>query len=487
MNLPTRFICVSVEVLVSLFFAAQSLADDEMKKSAAGAASEIDASAVRVEGDASQSEKIDTTSGAGSGEHAAQDNRSAGSVTQVLDTKPDEVYLGVLKARDAFEKGDYAAAVELLNLELPVLEKENKNGLCIWQVLSDLKLCLQSMHKDREAQPFSARADELAGGLKLAPATHFELVQENQALRSAVNVLVAMSALSNSRQVVVKGPNGYGVTSASPSWVQKFAAGASLKQQGHYSQSEPFLLAASKEALEQNASPRDLAMIYSLLGGNYRYLKRYDESISFYKKALVLSEKEKGRNTADYATMLDNLAQVYSEKNDFAEAAALQESALRVYEKVLPANAPDLGQTFCNYADTISHLGAMFDAEKAYMKGIEIYKSSLPADDLRLAFAFDNLGSIYSGTGRLSQSELMRKKALDIFCSKLGNTHPDVTICVCNLAATFIAEQKFQEAKKLLEQHMLKMKQGAEAAELSQFQQQYSQMLNLIEHRKNAK
>lgn len=396
-------------------------------------------------------------------------------------SEPDEIFLSVSKAKSLFEQEQTAESLAQLESVLALLDKD---GLAKWQVLCDIKLCLTKLQKDKEASEIAARAAEIGARFELVPSAEFELIGENAGIRSAIDAMVKITALTTHgpQRLVRRSGGGFAVMSASaepPSWVQKFSTGAKLKQAGLYKEAEPYLVDAVKEAEEQHARPVDLAAVYSMLGGDYRFLTRYDDSISAYKKALSISEKESSQDTANYAIMLDNLAQVYAQKHDYATTASLQKRALAIYEKVLPPDAHDLAETICNYAETLTHTGSLEEAEKTYEKGLAIYKKTLPANDLRIAFAYDNLGNLYSETNRLEKAESVRRTALNIFESKLGPTHPDVSICVNNLAHTLVAANKVIEAQQLMEEHLALLKKS-NSAQLDRFTQQYIRLMSSL-------
>lgn len=145
----------------------------------------------------------------------------------------------------------------------------------------------------------------------------------------------------------------------------------------------------------------------------------------------------------------------------------------------MPPDAHDLAETICNYAETLTHTGSLEEAEKTYEKGLAIYKKTLPANDLRIAFAYDNLGNLYSETSRLEKAESVRRTALNIFETKLGPTHPDVSICVNNLAHTLVAANKVIEAQQLMEEHLALLKKS-NSAQLDRFTQQYIRLMSSL-------
>ncbi len=380
----------------------------------------------------------------------------------------DEIWRDNHSAIEAYKQGKMDAAQASLKKVTAALELERGSELSLARALSNLSLILAEQSKSEESKAAAWQAEKLLRQI-------FNSADTAKYKSAGLQEIQPTSTLRQKEQVTA----GEACSAPSHAWQEDFIQGTRLKQQGRYKEAEPYLVAAAKEAAAQAASPKDLSIVYSLLGGEYRYLERFDQSIITYKKALSLAEADSGKNTANYATILDNLAQVYNQKGDFAGAAALQQESIAIYEKVLPPTAPDLAEVFCNYAETLSHTGNAAAAQKYYQRSIEIYQASVPPDDLRLAFALDNFASLYSHTGRLSQAESMQRKALNIFCSKLGPTHPDVTICLWNLANTLVQAGSDNEARKLLEEHIVALKEG-NSAQLPSFLHKYARLMNVI-------
>jgi tetratricopeptide (TPR) repeat protein len=395
---------------------------------------------------------------------------------------PDDIFLAVKQAKEKYENGFYGQALDTLKAELVVLEKKEKNSIAVWLVLSDMNLCLEKLHQEEQSAETARRCEQLSERFKLAPLQTFELIPENESARASVSLMAAMTATRAWQQHLVRSSDGsWAVTQdAPPQWLLTFMSGARLKQEGHYSEAEPLLKRAVREAEEAKARPADLGKVYSLLAGNYRYLKHYDESIATYTKALAIIEQSLGKVSAPYATILDNLSQVYDFKGDYAQAAKMQLESLDIYKKVLPANSPDLGQTMCSYASTLIHLGRLAESEQMYLNGIKIYRSTLPEDDMILAIEYDNLGGLYFDEHKLADAESYKRKALSIFQKKLSPTHPELSLCIYNLASVLVAQDKFDEAVAMMEEHLSRLKAQGDSGKTREFADHYQRLMTVI-------
>ena len=83
---------------------------------------------------------------------------------------------------------------------------------------------------------------------------------------------------------------------------------------------------------------------------------KYAESELFARKALELGKVEFGPNHQTYATLLNNLAELYRARGRYAEAEPLLKRALAIKEKVFGPNHPSV-------ATGLSNLGALYFAQ----------------------------------------------------------------------------------------------------------------------------
>ncbi|MEK6589626.1 MAG: tetratricopeptide repeat-containing protein, partial [Nitrospinota bacterium] len=122
---------------------------------------------------------------------------------------------------------------------------------------------------------------------------------------------------------------------------------------------------------------------------------RYEEAISYAKRALEIVEKILGREHPDVATSLNNLAELYVSTGRYAEAEPLHKRSLAISEKALGREHPDVA------------------------KGL------------------NNLALLYYSTGRYSEAEPLYKRSLEIDEKALGREHPDVATSLNNLALLY--------------------------------------------------
>jgi tetratricopeptide (TPR) repeat protein len=80
------------------------------------------------------------------------------------------------------------------------------------------------------------------------------------------------------------------------------------------------------------------------IAGCYQFLRRYDEAIPLYRRALEIYEDLLGPIHADVAVTTNDLAVLYFTTGNTDQAEKLYKKALHVYEKIFGPHHPDVGQ-----------------------------------------------------------------------------------------------------------------------------------------------
>jgi tetratricopeptide (TPR) repeat protein len=80
------------------------------------------------------------------------------------------------------------------------------------------------------------------------------------------------------------------------------------------------------------------------IAGCYQFLRRYDEAIPLYRRALEIYEDLLGPIHADVAVTTNDLAVLHFTTGNTDQAEKLYKKALHVYEKIFGPHHPDVGQ-----------------------------------------------------------------------------------------------------------------------------------------------
>ena len=91
-------------------------------------------------------------------------------------------------------------------------------------------------------------------------------------------------------------------------------------------------------------------------------------------------------------------------------------------------------------------------AEPLMQRALEIVEASFGPDHPNLAICLNNLAQLFKATNRLSEAEPLMRRALKINETSFGTRHPKVAIRLSNLAQLFQATNRLAEAEPLIRQ-----------------------------------
>ena len=199
--------------------------------------------------------------------------------------------------------------------------------------------------------------------------------------------------------------------------------------------------------LEKSIKPKDsisFSLIYSTTGMMYGVQAKYDSSIFFYNKAILLNERL--HNDKELPANYANIAIGYQQLANFPMALKYQQKSLLLAQKLSDQNLEaktylNMGLTYSNIGDTVKAFESLLKAndlaKKLHSKIIELY-------------TYTNLAGLYLGKKQYDQAYDVSIKAADM-AGKAG----DIGIKAASLskAALSLAHQnKFTEAEKLSKQ-----------------------------------
>ena len=191
----------------------------------------------------------------------------------------------------------------------------------------------------------------------------------------------------------------------------------------------------------------------------------FNESETYCRKALGMLEKRMDTDSNDFlyqrATLLNNLALLYSNTQRFTESEKMYMEALEIRRRLAKDNPkayePDVAGTLNNLAGLYYNTQRFTESEKMYMEALEIYrrlaKDNPKAYEPYVAATLNGLAILYSDTQRFTESEKMYMEALEIY-QRLAKDNPkayeqDVAGTLNNLAILYKNTQRFTESEKI--------------------------------------
>ncbi len=214
-----------------------------------------------------------------------------------------------------------------------------------------------------------------------------------------------------------------------------------------------------EKALEINSTAETLALnhfgrmseSYSLCCHNHGRIlysgRRLDEVEKWYLEAKSIREQITGRENADYASIMNNLANLYMDLGLYESAEQHYIESKNIRERVL-------GKLHADYASSLNNLGNLYnlkgrypEAESNYIEAKNIRLMSLGKNHSDYAASLLNLGLLYSEMGELEKVEILYKDALLIFEKSLGKKHPNYALCLNNLAIFYMDMAQYDKAE----------------------------------------
>lgn len=218
-------------------------------------------------------------------------------------------------------------------------------------------------------------------------------------------------------------------------------------------------LVLASMAMVANGQEVEVASVDISIGDAYLSLSRYDEAVFAYQKALTVFKTAKGENHPSVACVFVRLAELYNKTGKFREAKSYCENALRIYEKPAHGIPPEEFATGLTDVSAIyESMNELEEAIKLLEKALKIYNDA-PGQQSTVAGIEAQMGVMYYMLGNYSDSYASFNNAITklrasgerksaffgIALNQMG------LACVQRYAINEAAEL-FEEAKNILEE-----------------------------------
>jgi CHAT domain-containing protein/tetratricopeptide (TPR) repeat protein len=163
--------------------------------------------------------------------------------------------------------------------------------------------------------------------------------------------------------------------------------------------------------------PRRQAERESDLAEMLRLQADYGGAETWLTRAKAAAEST-GEDDVLYATILNNLAGIHRDLDDYAAAERLLLRALEISEKHAAEDPLRLATAELNLAELDRVQGKASQAERRYRRALELARRNLPEHDPRLVYHLNQLAVLYSEMGRYEDALPLRKEAAAIVGSQ---------------------------------------------------------------------
>ncbi|MFS7999509.1 putative tetratricopeptide-like helical domain superfamily, malT-like TPR region [Helianthus anomalus] len=252
-------------------------------------------------------------------------------------------------------------------------------------------------------------------------------------------------------------------------------------------------LVLASMAMMANGHENEVCSVDVSIGDTYLSLSRFDEAIHAYQKALAALKSSKGENHPAVASVYVRLADLHNKIGKIRDSKSYCENALRIYEKPAPGIPQE--EIACGFTDISAIYESMNELDyalKLLHKALKIY-NDVPGQQNTVAGIEAQMGVMYYVLGKYSESYNSFKsailklrasgekknmffgialnqmgltcvqryainEALDLFEEarsilehECGSYHPDTLAVYSNLAGTYDAVGRLDDAIALLE------------------------------------
>lgn len=167
--------------------------------------------------------------------------------------------------------------------------------------------------------------------------------------------------------------------------------------------------------MAENGQELDVASVDCSIGDAYLSLARYDEAIFSYQKALTVFKSTKGENHPTVASVFVRLADLYNKIGKFKDSKTYCENALRIFGKKKP------GISLEEIANGLIDVAAIYQSMNDLEKGLKLLKKALkiynnvPGQHSTIAGIEAQMGVMYYMLGNYSDSYNIFKSAVTKF------------------------------------------------------------------------
>ncbi|KAI8543669.1 hypothetical protein RHMOL_Rhmol08G0236900 [Rhododendron molle] len=259
-------------------------------------------------------------------------------------------------------------------------------------------------------------------------------------------------------------------------------------------------LVLASMAMVANGQETEVASVDCSIGDTYLSLTRYDEAVFAYQKALTIFKSSKGENHPAVASVFVRLADLYNRTGKLRESKSYCENALHIYEKPVPGIPPEeIASGLTDVSAIYESMNEIDQALKLLQKALKIYNDA-PGQQSTIAGIEAQMGVMYYMLGSYSESYSYFKDAVSklrasgekksaffgialnqmglacvqryeineaaelfeeaksILESECGPYHPDTLGVYSNLAGTYDAVGRLDDAIEILE-HVVGMRE----------------------------
>ncbi|VVB04278.1 unnamed protein product [Arabis nemorensis] len=208
--------------------------------------------------------------------------------------------------------------------------------------------------------------------------------------------------------------NGSSTTASIEEAADRKLMGLICDAKGDYEVALEHYVLASMAMSSQNHR-EDVASIDCSIGDAYMSLARFDESIFAYQKALAVFKQAKGENHSSVASVYVRLADLYNKIGKIRDSKSYCENALRIYLKPSPGTpVEEVATGFIEISAIYQSMNELEQSLKLLRRALKIYENA-PGQQNTIAGIEAQMGVISYMMGNYPESYNIFKSAISKF------------------------------------------------------------------------
>ncbi|KAL3581891.1 hypothetical protein D5086_016223 [Populus alba] len=218
--------------------------------------------------------------------------------------------------------------------------------------------------------------------------------------------------------------------------------GIICEAKGNYESAlEHYVLASM--AMAANGQDMDVASIDCSIGDAYLSLARYDEAIFTYQKALTVFKSSKGENHPAVASVFS--------MNEYDRALKLLKKALKIYGTDAPGQQNTVAGIEAQMGVIYYMMGNYADSYRTFKSAIAKFRASGERKSALFGIALNQMGLACVQCYAINEAADLFKEARSILEKEYGPHHPDTLGVYSNLAGTYDAMGRLDDAIEILD------------------------------------
>lgn len=221
-------------------------------------------------------------------------------------------------------------------------------------------------------------------------------------------------------------------------------------------QVDPFLVASLEQAKEEQDYGAYISICNEMIGF-YRSTSAFEKAYVAAEDVLLLMEELNMENTEHFATTLLNAATAYRAAGDYVTALRYYRQALLIYDGILGPQDYRYAGLFNNMSILLEKMDENEEAIAYAQKALSIIET-LPDSESQTATTMTNLALIYFKENRFEEAKELLEKALSLFEQNGGQTDEHYSGALAGVAEAWYRMGDYSKALKCYEKALAEVK-----------------------------